>query len=142
MMTRTLTYLFVAAAATLFCFAGISAQAPAANAAKQPDAPLSQVVTLDHGQKQDLTFTLREIGSITIRVSQDAETAAVNEAGSPPIAPVKISLRSMDPGFETWVIEQYTDETGSYTFELLRPGKYKIEVDASVPSKSTQAQAL
>jgi hypothetical protein len=122
-MNRTFTYLLIGGIATLFCYASVSGQTSAESSVSQPDAPLSQTVNLDKGQKQDLIFNVRETGPITVQVLLDAEMTTGTSIGE-----VKLSITSMDPGFETWIIEQFMHETGSYTFELLRPGKYKIEV--------------
>lgn len=49
---------------------------------------------------------------------------------------VKVTPRSRDKGFENYVLEQFTDESGTYDFQDLRPGKYTIEIDpADLPAK-------
>lgn len=139
MRDRILRNFLGALAAAILCCAGASAQAPATTPApqleQQPETPLSRTITLNKGEKQEFDFTVSELGSITIRVYQDV-TATTGEESTPPgIGGVKVSIRSRDHGFEDWVIEQYTDTDGSYTFECLRPGKYKIEIDSSTLPK-------
>jgi hypothetical protein len=133
MTHRTFSHVILAFAAVVLCCWSASAQAPApsptSEALQQTDEPISQTITLNKGQKQEFEFTVAKLGSITIQLHQDAAANAGDEQTPLAIGSVKVSIRSKDAGFENWVIEQYTDADGTYTFECLRPGKYKIEID-------------
>lgn len=96
--------------------------------------PFFKSLDLKNGLKQRMDFSVRAVGSVRGRVFSDAEAA--DGAQTEGIGGVRVSLRSRDAGFENFVIEQYTDETGAYNFEGLRPGKYSIEIDpANIPAK-------
>jgi hypothetical protein len=134
MTHRLIGYLFTGITATLLSFGTIAAQTVADTTTPQAETPVSQTVTLDKGPKQEIDFELTKLGSIIIKIYQDAQEAATTNQEDfmqPGIRGVKINLRSRDIGFENWVIEQYTDDAGTYTFDCLSPGKYKIEIDAS-----------
>lgn len=100
--------------------------------------PASQSVSLDPRQKQELNFVVRIFGSVAGRVFDETDTA-FGTADRQGISGVKVTLRSRDPGFERFVFEQYTDASGTYDFQDLRPGKYKIEIDpATLPASYRQ----
>lgn len=120
----------------LACVSGAFAQ-QAAMATNPSAKPFFQSVTLGAGQKKQMDFSVRAVGSVKGRVFNDAESGVASEStDSEGIAGVKVTLRSRDKGFENYVLEQFTDETGSYAFYDLRPGKYAIEIDPiDLPAK-------
>ncbi|MGE3465532.1 MAG: SdrD B-like domain-containing protein [Pyrinomonadaceae bacterium] len=108
------------------------ANAPAQQAALATNPsgkPFFQSVVLNTGKKQSMEFTVTAVGSVSGRVFSDEELNGVPEIQPHGIRSVKVSLRSRDAGFENFVQEQFTDETGVYEFQYLRPGKYCIEID-------------
>jgi hypothetical protein len=93
--------------------------------------PTEQNVTMDGGQKLDLNFGVRDFGSISGRVFNDI---GMQTQTGPGLGGVKVTLRSADVGFGSFVLEQLTAADGAYDFRNLRPGKYLIEIDpSSVP---------
>jgi len=100
------------------------------------DTPTEQYVTLNTGQKLDLNFGVRDFGSISGRVLNDADlspgTQTQHALG---LGGVKIILRSAETGSGSFVLDQLTGAGGTYDFPNLRPGKYLIEIDsASLPA--------
>ena len=119
----------------LLAFGARASAQQAAMATNPSGKPFFQSVALKNGQKQRMDFSVRAVGSVKGRVFSDAEAADEN-AEPQGIGGVKVSLRSQDKGFENFVIEKFTDESGAYNFEDLRPGKYSIEIDpANLPAK-------
>lgn len=110
---------------------------PALTQPDQTNPPSTQSLKIESGQKRQMEFTVRELGSVTGRVAH--ESVANNGIG---LQGIKVSLRSRDKGFELFVIEQFTDEEGKYTFEHLPPGKYVIEIDSTnlTPEAPTSVQ--
>ena len=120
----------------LFAIGGYAQQA--AMATNTSGKPFFQSVTLQAGAKQKMDFSIRLLSSVTGRVFADAELNSAPGVDPQGIKGVRLSLRSRDPGFENWVLEQFTDETGTYEFPGLRPGKYTIVIDpADLPAMPT-----
>ena|SRR5438876_10754991 len=130
-----LTYINVLPAIILLvCFESASAQRSLANDGAT-NTPASQTAVLDSRHKQELYFVVRVAGSISGRVfDETGQGECPQTATAQGIRGVKVTLRSRDPGFERFMIEQFTDTNGRYDFQDLRPGKYLIEIDpASLP---------
>jgi hypothetical protein len=97
--------------------------------------PFFRSAELKTGQIQKLDFSVQKEGSVTGRVFADEELNSAPGVDPQGIQGVKVSLRSRDAGYENFVIEQFTDETGSYEFHYLVSGNYTIEIDpANLPS--------
>jgi len=112
----------------LGCFGAASAQ-QAALTTNLSGKPFFQSVALNTGQIQQMDFIVRSAGSVTGRVFADEELASAPGVDPQGIAGVRVTLRSRDAGFSSLVVEQFTDDSGTYDFQSLRPGKYTVEVD-------------
>jgi SdrD B-like domain len=117
----------------LFAGAVFSSAQQAALATNPSGKPFFQSVSLNTGEKQKMDFSVRAAGSVSGRVFNDAE---LTEPFTPHgIAGVKVTLRSTNTDFQSFALEQLTDEIGSYKFLNLQPGKYSIVIDpADLPT--------
>jgi len=130
--------LFISICFGLMLAFGANASAQQASMATNPSGkPFFKSIALKTAEKQKMDFSVRAVGSVKGRIFSDAEAALATEDAEPEgIGGVKVALRSQDAGFENFVIEQFTDESGAYNFENLRPGKYSIEIDpANLPAR-------
>ena len=92
----------------------------------------SASVTLAQGQTDD-TIDFGAVGTgvigdqLFVDVNQNGGGAP--DAGDRPLAGVKVTLTWTGPGGITRTYETTTDADGTYKFENLLPGEYKVEVD-------------
>ena len=119
----------------------VSFQAPAGYEATTSDAGTDRAldsngatasVTLAQGQTDDTI----DFGTVGTGVIGDQLFVDVNnngggapDAGDRPLAGVKVTLTWTGPGGITRTYETTTDADGTYKFENLLPGEYKVEVD-------------
>jgi hypothetical protein len=95
--------------------------------------PTEQTIIVNRGQKLDLSFGVRDHGSISGSVLNDAGTL-IGAQPSLALAGVRVILRAAGNGNSSFVLEQLTPADGSYLFPNLRPGSYLVEIDpASLP---------
>ncbi|MGE3468244.1 MAG: collagen binding domain-containing protein, partial [Pyrinomonadaceae bacterium] len=94
--------------------------------------PTEQTVGANGRQKLDVNFGVRDHGSMSGRVINDlGHSGGAQAENSPGLAGVKVTLRSADTGFGSFVLEQLTSADGAYLFPNLRPGKYLVEIDTA-----------
>ena len=119
----------------------VSFQAPAGYEATTSDAGTDRAadsngatasVTLAQGQTDD-TIDFGAVGTgvigdqLFVDVNQNGGGAP--DAGDRPLAGVKVALTWTGPGGITRTYETTTDADGTYKFENLLPGEYKVSVD-------------
>lgn len=96
--------------------------------------PTEQTVIFGSGRVPNLNFGVRDVGSVSGLVFNDLGNAPKPEVNTG-LAGVKVTLRSIDVGFGSFVLETVTDGGGSYHFANLRPGEYVIEIStATLPA--------
>ena len=119
----------------------VSFQAPAGYEATTSDAGTDRAldsngatasVTLAQGQADD-TIDFGAVGTgvigdqLFVDVNQNGGGAP--DAGDRPLAGVKVTLTWTGPGGITRTYETTTDADGTYKFENLLPGEYKVSID-------------
>lgn len=93
------------------------------------NTPTENIIELGAGQRLNLDFGVRDFGSVSGTVFNDADLSGKLGLGG-----VKVLLRSVDVGQGGFVLTRTTTASGKYDFSDLRPGSYTVEIDpASVP---------
>jgi hypothetical protein len=91
------------------------------------NTPTENILDVDAGQKLVLNFGVRDFGSVSGKIFNDA----LQGRNAPGLGGVKVILRSVNVGNGGFVLQAMTNGNGAYEFANLRPGAYTIEIDTS-----------